>query len=62
LFDFFFQITELLPRTFSGKNVRKTLKYIAQGLSLKGEVHSLPASEIKKLCGSEFLGVLMRVA
>ena len=56
-----FQITDLLPRTLSGKNVRKLLKGIAQDPSMKGKLE-VNVTEIKKHCGADFLGVLMQVS
>ena len=58
---FLFQITDLLPRTLSGKNVRKLLKVIAQDPSMKGK-QEVNATEIRKHCGADFLGVLMQVS
>ena len=58
---FLFQITDLLPRTLSGKNVRKPLKGIAQDPSMKGK-QEVNVTEIKKHCGADFLGVLMQVS
>ena len=58
---FLFQITDLLPRTLSGKNVRKLLKGIAKDPSMKGK-QEVNATEIKKHCGADFLGVLMQVS
>ena len=55
------QITDLLPRTPSGKNVRKLLKGIAQDPSMKGK-QEVNVSEIRKHCGADFLGVLMQVS
>jgi len=54
-------ITELLPRTFSGKNVRKLLKSVAQHPSMKGK-QEVNMSEIKKYCGLDFGGVFMHVS
>ena len=56
-----FQITDLLPRTLSGKNIRKLLKGIAQDPSMKGK-QEINVSEIRKHCGADFLGVLMQVS
>ena len=56
-----FQITELLPRTFSGKNVRKSLRSVAQHCSVKGK-QEVDVSEIKKYCGLDFGGVFMMVS
>ena len=56
-----FQITDLLPRTLSGKNIRKLLKGIAQDPSMKGK-KEVNVSEIRKHCGADFLGVLMQVS
>ena len=59
--NFLFQITDLLPRTLSGKNVRKLLKVIAQDPSMKGK-QEVNVTEIRKHCGADFLGVLMQVS
>ena len=59
--NFLFQITDLLPRTLSGKNIRKLLKGIAQDPSMKGK-KEVNVSEIRKHCGADFLGVLMQVS
>ena len=56
-----FQITDLLPRTLSGKNIRKLLKGIAEDPSMKGK-KEVNVSEIRKHCGADFLGVLMQVS
>jgi len=56
-----FQITELLPRTFSGKNVRKLLKSVAQHPSMKGK-QEVNIAEIKKYSGLDFGGVFMHVS
>ena len=56
-----FQIIELLPRTLSGKNVRKPLKGIAEDPSMKGK-QEVAVSEIQKHCGPNFHGVFMCVS
>ena len=56
-----FQITELLPKTFSGKNVRMLLKSVAQHPSMRGK-QEVNMSEIKKYCGPDFGGVFMHVS
>ena len=54
-----FQITELLPKTLSGKNVRKLLKSVAQHPSMRGK-QQVNMAEIKKYSGLDFGGGFMQ--
>lgn len=53
-----FQITEALPKTFSGKKVREPLKGIAQNSSMQGKLwQEICTTDIKKYCCPDLLRV-----
>ena len=57
-YNILFQITEVLPKTFSGKKVREPLKGLAQNLSMHGKLwQEICTTDIKKYCCPDLLRV-----
>ena len=57
-YNILFQITEVLPKTFSGKKVREPLKGLAQNLSMHGKLwQEICKTDIKKYCCPDLLCV-----
>lgn len=56
----FLQITEWLPKTLSGKNVRMLLKRVAQHPSMKGK-QQVNMAEIKEYSGLDIESGFMQI-